>query len=487
MLRERLSGVDAGFLHVESDGAHMHIAGLLRFAGEPPAYGEVLDAVERRLHLLPRYRQKLQFVPFGINQPVWVDDVNFDVQYHIRSLALPRPGTDAQLKRLVGIILSQPLDRDRPLWEMWIIEGLRAGGFALVSKMHHCLADGIASVNVATVILDTERLPSPDGAPAPRWRPRPAPSGVRVVADAVADRITAPISLGRALVPQLLEPVPLAARTRSLIRGLGEFLVSSLRPAPRSIYNVPTGGHRRFTWVPAPLSDVKAIKDALGGSVNDVVMAVVTGALRHHLSRRQEDVAGLTLKAMIPVNVRQDTEQERMGNRISTLFAPLPVELDSPVERLRTITQTMRNLKAGDQVRGAQLLADVLGAVSPTLVTMVVKMLALPRTFNVTVTNIPGPQQRLYFLGRELQEIVPVVPLASEHAIGIAVFSYKGRLCFGLLGDYTSMTDIEELADELRASLSELIAAAEVGRRRDRAEQKEIELPGERVPQPTRV
>jgi len=487
MLRERLSGIDAGFLQVEHDGAHMHIAGLLRFAGDPPAYADVLQAVERRLHLVPRYRQKLQFVPFGVNLPVWIDDVDFDLRYHIRSLALPRPGSDAQLKRLVGDILSQPLDRTRPLWEMWLIEGLRGGGCALVSKMHHCLADGIASVNVATVILDTEPSPSDDGAPAPTWRARPTPSAMRVLADAVSDRLTAPITLGRALLAQLQEPLPLAGRARSLLAGLGEFLASGLRPAPASAYNVATGGHRRFTWVPVSLAEVKAVKDALGGSVNDVVMAAVSGALRRHLARRQEDVAGLTLKAMIPVNVREDAEQDSMGNRISTLFAPLPVELDSPADRLHAVTRAMRDLKAGDQVRGAQLLADVLEAVSPTLVTMVVKLLAMPRTFNLTVTNIPGPQMPLYFLGRELKEIVPIVPLAAKHAVGIAAFSYNGRLCFGLLGDYGAMTDIEELAEDLRASLAELSDAVGAARRRQRAEEKAIELPGKAVPKPVLV
>jgi diacylglycerol O-acyltransferase len=459
MVVKRLSPLDATFLDVERSGAHMHVGGVLRFEGPAPAYGAVLNAVASRLDLIPRYRQRLRMVPFGLAQPVWTDDARFDIRYHVRHAALPAPGDEAQLKSFAAWVFSRPLARDRPLWEMWLVDGEADGGFSLVSKMHHCLVDGLASINVATVLLDTERN-AQHPAPRTRWRAAAPPSTSQVVRAALEHRVSAPLALARDALTLLRDRGASARDARRVGAGLGRFTAAGLRPSPASPYNVPCSADRRITWMRADLAEAKEIKTALGATVNDVVLASVAGALRRHLQRRLGEVPQIELKAMVPVNVRSAQEEGDMGNRISTFYVALPVAVADPVERLRMVSARMRELKQSGQVAGAQLLVDVLSAASPRLMTPLARILAGPRIFNLTVTNIPGPQVPLHLLGRRLLEMVPVVPMSERHALGIAILSYDGRLCFGLLGDYTAMPDLEELAGDLGAAWDELRSLA---------------------------
>jgi len=473
---DTLHAIDATFLRVEHDGAHMHVGGVLLCTGEPPTCNELASAVERRLDRIPRFRQRLLIDRLGIAYPRWVDDVNFDIGYHVRVTALPAPGGEPELRTLVGRLFSQPLDRSRPLWELWLVEGCRGGGFALVSKMHHCLVDGIASANVATVLFDAQPVPADDERPRRAWRPRPAPARRMTAMETAGELIGGPLSLLQKALPALREPRQFLSRSRTIAGGLGDFLVAGLSPAPKSRYNVPLTSHRRFTWVGCELDEVKTIKNAFGVTLNDVVLAAVAGALRRHLRRSGEEVAGRQLKAMVPVNVRTETDGPDSGNRITTLFTTLPIGMGHPVDRVQAVATSMRRLKASNQVLGANALATVMDSVIPRAVGPIAELLSSPRTFNITITNIPGPQHGLYVLGRELREIVPMVPLAGGHALGIAVFSYRGRLSFGLLADYLAVPDLEILADDLRAALVELATAAAGW------SEEEVTLHGEVIP-----
>jgi WS/DGAT/MGAT family acyltransferase len=455
----RLTPLDATFLSLE-DGttAHMHIAGICLFEGPAPAYSELIAAVERRLHLVPRYRQRLNFAPFGLNHPEWVDDPFFTLDYHVRLTALPRPGTEEQLKKLAGRILSQRLDRERPLWEMWLIEKIEGDRWALISKSHHALVDGISGVDIGTVLFDLERTPADKGSRPHPWHAEPLPSTAGSVVRAVTDRVSAQALAGRTAAELIRRPDEL----RAAIANAAGAVLSSVRPGPPSIYNVHIGPHRRFTWVRSSLADVKAIKNALGGTVNDVVLTAVGGAVGRHMRRRGERVGGVELVAMVPVSVRAEVERGALGNRVSSYFAPLPVGVTDPVKRLRRVSGAMRGLKESGNAVGAEILTQLGGLAPVTILDQASRLVAGSRVFNLTITNVPGPQLPLYMAGRQLLDVFPMVPLAPDHALGIAIISYNGTLDFGLVGDYDAMADVEDLAVDLAESLEELAVAAGV-------------------------
>src|SRR5436305_3745498 len=331
---DRLSGLDSSFLHLERDAVHMHVAACAVFHGAAPAYEELLEAVESRLHLVPRYRQRLAFVPLGQGRPVWVDDPHFSVAYHVRHTALPHPGDDAQLMRLTGRVFSQVLDRGRPLWEMWVVEGLSDDRFALLSKTHHALVDGISGVDIMNVLFDTSPDPMPVAPPDHEWTPGPLPSSAQLLADALLERATVPQEMARGLSATLRGPRAMARRLGQGVAGLGALALAGVQPAPSSRFNVPIGPHRRFTWVHGALDEFKAVKNALGGTVNDVVLAAVAGGLGRYLRRHGEETEGFELRAMVPVSVRADIEHGALGNRVAAMWAPLPVGIGDPVERL---------------------------------------------------------------------------------------------------------------------------------------------------------
>jgi len=457
--QDRLTGLDSSFLHLERDTAHMHVAGCSVFAGEAPDYDELLEAIESRLHLVPRYRQRLAFVPLGQGRPVWVDDPYFKVRYHVRHTALPRPGGDAELKRLAGRVFSQALDRSRPLWELWLVEGLEGGRFALLSKTHHALVDGVSGVDIATVLFDTSPDPLPVAAPEHEWVPRPLPSSAELLADALLERTTVPAEVVRGVRAALRGPRTVAARLGRALGSLGTVGWTALQAAPPSPFNVRIGPHRRFTWVGADLSQFKAIKDSLGGTVNDVVLAAVAGALGSYMRLHSHPTDDVKLRAMVPVSIRADIERGALGNRVAAMWAALPVGITDPVARLHTISEEMHGLKQSGQAVGAEILTRLSGFAPPTIMAQAARLQARQRLFNLVVTNVPGPQFPLYLLGRELEAIYPMVPLAENTALGIAILSYNGQLNFGLVADYDALPDVEVLAEGLRASIAELAAA----------------------------
>ncbi len=438
----------------------MHVAGCAIFKGAAPAYGELLEHIKARLHLVPRYRQRLAFVPFSQGRPVWVDDPHFQLRYHVRHTALPRPCGDEQLKRLAGRVFSQQLDRTRPLWELWLVEGLDDSRFAVLSKTHHALVDGISGVDIATVLFDSSADPMPVGAPDHEWVPRPLPSGAQLLADALLERVTVPAEIVRGARAAMRGPWAVANRALEGLSGVRAMASAGLQAAPQSPFNVRIGPHRRFTWVRGDLAEFKAVKNALGGTVNDVVLAVVAGALGRYMRLHGHDTDGVELRAMVPVSVRADIERGALGNRVAAMWAPLPVGLTDPLERLVTVSQAMEAVKDSGQAVGAQVLTGLSGFAPPTIMAQAARLQARQRLFNVVVTNVPGPQHPLYMLGRELETMLPMVPLAENTALGIAILSYNGQLNFGLVADFDALADVERLAHELHASIEETVSAA---------------------------
>jgi diacylglycerol O-acyltransferase / wax synthase len=459
---DRLTGLDSSFLHLEDGCSHMHVASVMLFDGDPPPYDDLLAAIDRRLHLVPRYRQKLAFVPLGQGRPKWVDDPHLNLRYHVRSTALPSPGSEAQLKDLAGRVFSQQLDRDKPLWEIWIVEGVEGGRFALLAKTHHALVDGISGIDIVSILFDTSPEPAAPADPGDRWLPRPLPSRAQLLAEAMLERATVPQEAARSVRAIFRAPRRVMEGVREAAVGVGAMAWAGLNPAPSTPYNANIGPHRRFTWVRADLADIKAIKNELGGTVNDVMLATVAGALGRHLRARGQSIEGLELKAMVPVSVRSDLDRGALGNQVAAMMARLPVWCEEPVARLDVVREELAHLKRGGQAVGAQVLTEMTGFAPPTVMGQAARLMSRQRFFNVVVTNVPGPQFPLYLGGREMLDPFPMVPLAKNQALGIALMSYNGRINFGLVGDYDLMWDLDDLADAVRESLAELATAAGV-------------------------
>ena len=462
MSSDRLTGLDASFLHLEDGCSHMHVASVMLFEGPPPPYDEMLEEIERRLVLVPRYRQRLAFVPLGQGRPKWVDDPHLNIRYHVRSTALPSPGNERQLKNLAGRVFSQQLDRDKPLWEIWLVEGLEGGRFAMLSKTHHALVDGVSGVDIMSVLFDTSPEPAVPTDPGDRWLPRPLPSSAQLLGEALLERATLPAEAVRSVRAVLRGPRRVLSGARDAAVGVGAMAWAGLNPAPSSPYNGSIGPHRRYTWVRADLKDIKAIKDELGGTVNDVVLATVAGALGKHLRRRGHNTDGLELKAMIPVSVRADVERGALGNKVAALMAPLPVWCQDAVARLDIVREELKGLKSGGQAVGAQVLTELSGFAPPTVMGQASRLMSRQRFFNLVVTNVPGPQLPLYMAGRRMLDPFPMVPLAKGQALGIALLSYAGKINFGLVGDFDLMWDLDDFAADVEESLAELASAAGV-------------------------
>jgi WS/DGAT/MGAT family acyltransferase len=460
MQGDRLTGLDASFLHLEDESAHMHVASVLIFEGETPRYDDMLAHIERRLHLVPRYRQKLAFVPFGQGRPRWVDDPHLNLRYHLRHAGLPAPGSEQQLQALASRVFAQQLDRDKPLWEITLVDGLEHNRFAVLAKTHHALVDGIAGVDILTVLFDTSSEPVAPADPGTPWSPRPTPTGAQLLGEALVERATVPTEAARSVRALLRAPRAVMREVAETAAGVGAMAWTGLNPAPSTPYNRPIGPHRRFTWVPADLDDVKAIKNELGGTVNDVVLTVVSGALGRHLRRRGQRTDGLELKALVPVSVRGRDEAGDLGNQVAAMMAPLPVWCQDPYARQQIVRESMEHLKEGGQAVGAQALTELTGFAPPTIMGQAARLMSRQRFFNLVITNVPGPQIPLYLLGHELQNPFPMVPLAKNQGLGIAIMSYHGRMNFGLVGDYDVLYDLDDLAADLHESLAELAHAA---------------------------
>jgi diacylglycerol O-acyltransferase len=463
----RLTALDTTFLHLEDHStAHMHVASVMVFEGQAPSPDELVEHVVNRLHLVPRYRQRLAYIPFDQGRPVWTDDPHFNPRYHIRHTALPRPADDEALKRLAGRLFSQRLDRSKPLWEIWLVQNMSRGRFALVAKTHHALVDGISGVDITTVLFDSAREPAPVAGPSSPWVASPLPGRAKLLGEALIERATIPGEMVRGARRLVRAPRRALAQVKDGLVSVGATTLAGINaPAPATPFNVDIGPHRRYTYLDANLSEFKAIKDSLGGTLNDVVLASVTLALGRYLRDRGHDTDGLVLKAMVPVSVRSKSEQGALGNKVAAMWAPLPVGVKNPADCLRRISTSMEDLKKSGQAVGAQVLTNLAGFAPPTIMSQAARLQARQPFFNLVITNVPGPQFPLYLLGRRLQVLFPVVPLAQRQALGIAVMSYDGHLGFGLLGDYDSLPDIESIAADLKWAVDSLASAAGVRKR----------------------
>jgi WS/DGAT/MGAT family acyltransferase len=455
---DRLTGLDSSFLHLERGPAHMHVASVTLFEGPAPAYEEFRDHLASRLHLVPRFRQKLRFVPFGQGRPKWVDDPHFNLAYHVRHTALPEPGSEEQLRTFAARVFSQRLDRAKPMWEMWLVDGVEGGRFAIVGKSHHALVDGVSGMDITTVLFDAE--PEPSDAPEPEpWTPRPEPSDAQVLAEALVERASSPAEMVRGVRAIVRTPRRAARATVDALEAAGTFARTGWA-APPSPFNVDIGSYRRLAVVRADLGQFKEIKNELGGTVNDVVLAAVAGALGRYLRARGHATQDLELRAMVPISVREAGEHGALGNRVSAFMARLPVYAEDPAERLRHVSSTMGDLKESKQAVGASIMTQLPDFAPPSIVGQASRLQSAQRFFNLVVTNVPGPQFPLYLLGRRMEAIIPMVPLAKRQALCFGIMSYDGQVNFGLIGDYEAMSDIEDLADDLRGSIAELARAA---------------------------
>jgi diacylglycerol O-acyltransferase / wax synthase len=464
---ERLTGLDTSFLHMERAGAHMHVASTSIFEGPAPSHREFRDHIASRLHLVPRFRQKLRFVPFDQGRPVWVDDPHLNLDYHVRQSALPSPGSEEQLRNLGARIFSQQLDRSKPLWELWLVEGLREGRFAIIGKSHHALVDGVSGVDITTVLFDLDAEPQGSPASAPPWLARPEPTDLQLLSDAVRERLTSPREIVRGFRAALRGP-------RQVLSGVGATskMIGAGMAAPSSVFNVEIGPHRRFAITQADLAELKRVKDAHGGTVNDVILSIVAGGIGKYMRARGHDTEGLELRAMVPVSVRAEEEHGALGNRISAMMAPLPVWCEDPVERLRIVTEQMGDLKSSGQAVGAEILTKLTDFAPSTIASQAARLQPAQRFFNLVVTNVPRPQFPLYVLGRKMESIFPMVPLARRQALCVGIMSYNGQVNFGLIGDYDAMADLDSFALDLEAATAEAIGSAPAKARKARARAK---------------
>jgi WS/DGAT/MGAT family acyltransferase len=460
MAPQRLSALDASFLDVETTSAHMHVGWAAAFdppeEGSAPSFEQLRDHISRRLHRAPRYRQRLADVPLGVSRPVWVDDDRFDLDHHVRR------AETGDLLELAGTVLSTPLGRDRPLWEMWIADGLDDGRIGVVGKAHHCMVDGIAAVELAALLLDPEPEPSPE--PTQPWRPAPAPGAATRLVEGVVDRALDQLSLFGSAARLAASPGRLATGAQRA----GRALLSSLAPAnPIGALNEPISPYRTLATLGRPLEELRAIKRAYDCTVNDVVLAVSCGGVRRYVERRGDEPG--RLKAMVPVNVRDEGAAGELGNRISFIFLELPCDEPEPGLRLRDIGRATSQAKQGGEPAGATTVLDLAAAAPSTLQRAVSRLVASPRTFNVVVSNIPGPREPLWMLGCRLREAFPMVPLADRHALSIGFTSVAGGAFFGVYADRDSVSDAERLAADIGRELDELARAAPVKPREEAA------------------
>ena len=464
---DRLSGLDAGFLALERVETPMHIGSLVVLEGGPffDAGGrfrlaEVRAHVAARLHRIPRFRQRPMSVPLDLGRPVWTDDVRFDVGYHVRLTALPAPGDRRRLEALFERVQAQMLDRSRPLWELWFVEGLLGGEVGLILKTHHALVDGVSGVDVATVLFDLVPDPAPD--PAPVWIPSPAPAPTRLLVDTVAEDVAALADVGRTLAGAVQFPGRALARVAEVARGVATVAEDRIL-APRLSINRPVGRNRRYRGVRIPLADVKTVRAALGGTVNDVVLAGVGGGLARLLAARGELTDDTRLKVLCPVSVRGDDEHLALGNRVSALVVPIAAGDPDPRSRLAAIRATTAGLKERNQAVGASALVGLTDFVAPTLLHLGARLAHRQTFFNVVCTNVPGPQFPLYCMGARVREAYPMVPLSRNLGVGIAVLSYCGFLHVGVLADRDGPDDVDVLATGIADAFAELVAAAADG------------------------
>ena len=462
---DRMSPLDASFLHVEDNVSHMHIGSVAIFEGPPPDQAEIGDMVASKLPLVPRYRQTVRFVPLELGRPLWVDDPHFNIAYHVRATALASPGGDEELRTLVGRVMSQQLDLAKPLWEMWVVQGLESGHWALVCKTHHCMVDGVSGTDLLTVVLDRE--PEPARPVTEPFVPERQPSPARLVLDTLVERVVSPYEQLRGLRSATRAPRQALRQLAEVISGSAS-LVRLAAPTPPSTLNGPIGPHRRWAWARSSLAEVKTIRAGLGGTVNDVVLAAITAGFRDLLVSRGESVDRV-VRTLVPVSVRvrgvagPAQGDSTYNNKVSALFAGLPVGIADPKERLDAIRAQLDGLKESHQAMAGEALTSLSGFAPPMLLALGTRLFArVPqRNVNTVTTNVPGPQFTLYAAGRRMLEAFPYVPLAGSVRVGVAIFSYNGMINFGVTGDYDTAPDVQVLCDGIEQGMAELRKLAE--------------------------
>jgi diacylglycerol O-acyltransferase len=456
---DHLGLLDAEFVEVEDEDRHvsMAIASIAVFEGPAPSYEEFVTAIADHLPLVPRYRQKLRTVPFGLGVPVWVDDPAFDVYYHIRPIALPEPGGDAELDGLMALVMAQRLDRDRPLWEDWLVTGLAGHHWAVISKVHHCMVDGVSGTDLYRVMFDV----APPEAVTSVARPSPEPSAVELISRANLDLLLLPARNAWAALRLLTHPKATLLTTSRAARAIWTVALTALPASPSSLSG-PIGQPRRYTWVRVPLEEFRTIKRELGGTVNDVVLAAVTAGFRTLLISRGERPAEHTLPSLVPVSLRAPGQENLYDNRVSSMIIKLPVHLSEPTEQLSAIRKQVEASKAAGVPAAGQAVVSVASSLPYPIVSLNRFRYRIPQRQIVTVTtNVPGPRQPLYCLGRRLVEILPYVPLSSTVRIGVSILSYCDQITFGITGDYDTSPDIGVLAHGIENGVTGLLKVAQ--------------------------
>ncbi|HEY6425128.1 MAG TPA: wax ester/triacylglycerol synthase family O-acyltransferase [Pseudonocardiaceae bacterium] len=462
-MADRLSALDASFLYIEEPNTPMHVGAVSLFRRPRSGfdYERMVQLIEQRMAMVPRYRQKVRKIPGRLARPVWVDDVNFDIAYHVRRSAMPKPGSDAQLRELVARLVSRPLDHDRPLWEMNLVEGLSGSRIAVITKTHQAMVDGISAIDIGQVILDV--TPTPRDIPEDLWMPQPEPHALGLVWQAAVEAVQRPGEIIGNVRSAMLGGVATVWQVAEAVGGVASALLTAARPSPGGPLNVPISNQRRFAVARTRLEDYRAVRKAHGGDINDGVLAVVSGALRNWFLFRGEAVtSSTTVRAMVPVSVRGDISEgaEGMGSRVASYLVDLPVGEPNPVLRLNYVSHAMRAHKESGQSVGADALIR-LGGFAPSTIHSLGARVAnsfSQRIFNLVITNVPGPQFPLYAAGAKMIEMFPVVPLAKNQAVSIGITSYDGGVYYGLNADRDAMSDLDTLAALIEESLEELVS-----------------------------
>lgn len=462
---DRLTALDAAFLELEDPNVHMHVGSVGIFDARPLRKsdgGIDIDRIramsESSLRRHPRFRQKLAYIPL-FNHPVWIDDHRFNLSYHLRHTSLGIPGDVRRLKRLAGRIMSQKLDRGKPLWEIWFVDGVEGDRFAVITKVHHCMIDGISGVDLMSSLMRAD--PVSKIPPAHPWLPRPVPSSYDLLRSELLRRASLPLAALKAGRTVLAQPGRAYESVRDGIEGVGEAIWAGLRPASPTPLNPDIGPHRRFDWARFDLDAVKKVKSRLGGTINDVVLAVVAGTIRRFLRGRGLSVEDLDFRSMVPVSVRASQERGKLGNRVSFLLAQLPLHERDPRERLRRVIETTHKLKDSKEVQGAETIEQISDWTSRSLFVQFSRLAAQALSYNMVVTNVPGPQFPVYLLGARMLETYPLVPLFSNQALGIALFSYDGGLYWGFNSDWDALPDLHEIVETLEQEFRSLVRAAD--------------------------
>ena len=462
-MAERLSPLDASVLHVEDDVSHMHIASVAIFEGPQPRFEDIVSMVRGKLPLVPRYRQVVKFVPFDLGRPVWVDDPHFNIEYHVRHTALPAPGGESELRKLVGRVMAQQLDRAKPLWEIWVVGGLEDDHWAMMSKTHHCMVDGVSGTDLLALTLDI----SPEGSdPTPdTWEPETQPSRRQLALTAVSERARSPYEFVRGLRSAVRQGKQTIEAAGEIAKGLRS-MAGLVQPTEESSLNGPIGPHRRWDWASVTVDEIKTVRKATGASFNDVVLACATKGFRDLLTARGESTERV-VRTLVPVSVRpRDTSGKAVGdgtfeNKVSAMFAELPVSIEDPLERLRVVSEQMTGLKESKQAVAGEALTSLSGFAPPELLALGTRVFSrLPqRNVNTVTTNVPGPQIPLYAAGRRMLKAYPYVPLAGHVRVGVAIFSYDGAVNYGVTGDYDTAPDIDVLCRGIEDGMAELLKA----------------------------